>query len=161
MANDATKIIIGAATVSVGGTDVGYTKGGVTVRYEPEFIDVIADQAVGVVKKARSLERMYVTTTLLQVSLSDIRKSFMQPSAQLSGSTLTLGYNNSCWVEEVAIVLTGKGPSCGTRTFTFSKCITFGTREYAMTREEEVAFEVEFEVLKAADGTFGTIADAA
>ena len=53
MANDATKIIIGAATVSVGGTDVGYTKGGVTVRYEPEFIDVIADQAVGVVKKAR------------------------------------------------------------------------------------------------------------
>lgn len=160
MAGDATKIIVGAATVSVGGTDVGYTKGGVTVRYEPEFIEVIADQAVGVVKKARSLERMYVTTTLLQVSLDEVRKSFMLPSAQLtSGSTLTLGYNNACWVEEVAIVIVGKGPNCGTRTFNFTKCITFGTREYAMTREEEVAFEVEFEVLKNPDGNFGTIID--
>jgi hypothetical protein len=160
MAGDATKIIVGAATVSVGGVDVGYTKGGVTVRYEPEFIEVIADQAVGVVKKARSLERMYVTTTLLQVSLEEVRKSFMLPLAQLvSGSTLTLGYNNACWVDEVAISVVGKGPLCGTRTFTFAKCITFGTREYAMTREEEVAFEVEFEVLKDSSGNFGTIID--
>jgi hypothetical protein len=161
MANDATKIIIGAATVSVGGSDIGYTKGGVTVRYEPEFIDVIADQAVGVVKKARSLERMYVTTTMLQVSLDQVRQSFMLPAAHLAGSTLTLGYNNVCWVDEVAIVLAGKGPACGSRTFTFGKCITFGSREYSMQREEEVAFEVEFEILKDASGNFGTILDAA
>ena len=159
MAVDATKIIVGAATVSVGGSDIGYTKGGVTVRYEPEFIEVIGEQAVGAVKKARSLERMYVTTTLLQVSLSQIRKSFMLPAAQVSGSTLTLGYNNACWVDEVGITLTGSGPDCGTRTFTFTKCITFGTREYSMQREEEVAFEVEFEILKNASGNFGTIVD--
>ena len=161
MAGDATKIIVGAATVTVGGVDVGYTKGGVTVRYEPEFIEVIADQAVGVVKKARSLERMYVTTTLLQVSLEEVRKSVMLPGTQLDGSTLTLGYNNACWVDEVSIVIAGKGPNCGVRTFTFSKCITFGTREYNMTREEEVSFEVEFEVLKNSSGNFGTIVDSA
>ena len=159
MAGDATKIIVGAATVSVGGADVGYTKGGVTVRYEPEFIEVIADQAVGVVKKARSLERMYVTTTLLQVSLGQIRSSFMLPAANFSGSVLTLGYNDSCFVDEVAIILVGNAPGCGTRTFSFGKCITFGTREYSMTREEEVSFEVEFELLKDASGNFGTITD--
>jgi hypothetical protein len=158
---DATKIIVGAATLVVGGADLGYTKGGVTVRYEPEFIEVIADQAVGVVKKARSLERMYVTTTMLQVSLDQMRKSFMQPSSQLSGSILTIGYNDSCWVDEIAIVIVGKGPNCGVRTFSFGKCITFGTREYTMQREEEVAFEIEFEVLKTAAGVFGTITDSA
>jgi len=156
---NADNIIIGAAQVSIGGSDVGYTKGGVTVRYEPEFVDVIADQAVGVVRKGRSLERMYVMTTLLEVTLNQIRLAFMQPQANLSGQTLTLGYDDSCWVDEVAIVLVGVGPSCGTRTFTFSKCVTFGTREYTMQREEETAFEVEFEILKDSNGAFGTIVD--
>jgi hypothetical protein len=160
MAADSNNILIGAATVSIDGADIGYTKGGTTVRYEPEFIDVMADQAVGVVRKGRSLERMYVTTTMLEITLLNLRKSFMQPAANLSGSTLTIGYNDSCWVDEVALVLVGKGPSCGSRTFTFSKCVSFGTREYNMMREEETAFEVEFEVLKNSSGTFGTIVDA-
>ena len=153
-------ILIGAASVSIGGSDVGFTRGGTAVRYEPEFIDVMADQAVGVVRKARSLERMYVTTTLLEVTLEQIRLAFMQPSGNLVGSTLTLGYNNACWVEEVQIILVGVGPNCGTRTFTFAKYVAMGTREYQMSREEETAFEVEFEVLKDSNGHFGTIVDA-
>jgi hypothetical protein len=160
---DANNIIIGAAEVQINGTDVGYTKGGTTVRYEPEFIEVMADQAVGVVRKARSLERMFVTTSMLEVSLEQLRRAFMQPSVNLSGSTLTLGYNNACWVEELAIVLVGSAPGaagvCGTRTFTFGRCVTFGTREYNMQREEETAFEVEFEILKDNLGHFGTIID--
>jgi len=156
---DANNIIVGAAAVSIGGTDIGFTKGGVQVRYEPEFFEVIADQAVGVVRKARSLERMFVATTLLEVTLSQIRLAFMQPASNLVGSTLTLGYNDPCWVDEVAIVLTGKGPNCGTRTYTFPRGITFGNREINQTREEEQAFEVEFEILKQSDGTFGTIVD--
>jgi hypothetical protein len=159
MAGNADNIIIGAAEVQIDGSDVGYTKGGVTVRYEPEFIDVMADQAVGVVRKARSLERMFVVTTLLEVTLEQIRRAFMLPSANLVGQTLTLGYNNACWVDELAITLIGSGTSCGTRTFSLTKCVTFGTREYNMQREEETAFEVEFECLKDSNGNFGTIVD--
>ncbi len=159
MAGVATNIIIGAAEVQIDAVDVGYTKGGVTVRYEPEFIDVMADQAVGVVRKARSLERLFIQTTLLEVTLAQIRRAFMQPSVNLVGSTLTLGYNNSCWVEELVITLIGVGPGCGTRTWSFSKCVTFGTREYTMQREEETAFEVEFEALKDSNGNFGTVVD--
>lgn len=159
MAGNADNIIIGAATVSVGGSDVGYTKGGTSVRYEQEQVDVMADQAVGVVRKARSLERMYVTTTMLEVTLAQLRRAFMLPTASLTGSTLTLGYNDSCWVDEVTIVLVGKSPSCGTRTWTFANCVTFGEREYNMQREEETAFEVEFEILKNSSGNFGTVVD--
>lgn len=159
MAGNADNIIIGAAQVKFDGTDVGYTKGGTTFRYEPEFIDVMADQAVGVVRKARSLERAYVKTTLLEVTLSQIRRAFMFPTGNLSGSTLTLGYNNTCWTEETAIVLITVSPSCGTRTWTFARCVAFGTREYNMTRDEETAFEVEFEILKDSNGHFGTCVD--
>ena len=109
MAGNADNIIVGAAEVQIDGTDVGYTQGGVSVRYESEVIDIFADQAVGVVKKARSSERMFVTTTLLEATLSQIRRAFMIPSAQLSVNSLTLGYNNACWVEELAITLIGFG----------------------------------------------------
>jgi len=159
VAGNAQNIIIGAAQVLIDSVDIGYTKGGAQVRYAPEFVEVMADQAVGVVRKARSLERMYVKTTLLEVSLAQIRRAFMLPAANLVGSTLTLGYNNACWVDEVVLVLIGSSPNCGTRTFTFGRCITFGTREYNMKRDEETGFEVEFEILKDNDGHFGTITD--
>lgn len=159
MAGNADNIIIGAATVEVEGTDVGFTQGGTTIRYEPEFIEVIADQAVGVVKRARSNERMFVTTTLLEATLERVRQAFMLPTANLSGSTLTLGYNNSCWIDEISLTLIATGPNCGTRTFTFPKAVIFGEREYTMQREEPVAFEVEWEVLKDSAGNFGTVVD--
>lgn len=155
----AANIIIGAAEVTVNGTNVGFTMGGSEVRYEPEFVEIMADQAVGVVRKGRSLERMYVKTTLLEVSLSQLRIAFMFPAANLSGSTLTLGYNGSCWMDDVAITLVGPGPSCGTRTFTFPKCNSMGNKTYSMKRDEAVQFETEFEILKDTNGHFGSISD--
>lgn len=157
--SDANNIIVGSANISLDGTDVGYTMGGVRIRYEPTWLDIEADQAAGIVKKARSAERMFVNTTLLEATLEKIRLAFMQPSANLDGSTLTLGYDDACWTDEIAIIVTGKGPNCGTRTFTFSKCVSFGNKEYAMQRDQEVRFEVEFEILKDASGNFGTIVD--
>lgn len=153
-------IIIGAATVSVNGSDVGYTLGGTTIRYEPEVRDIMADQALGVVRKSRTSERMYVTTTLLEITLAQLRLAFMIPNANLTGSThLVLGYSDACWVEESELILVGKSPGCGTRTFTFTKVTTLNSKEYNMTREEETAFEVEFECLKATDGSFGKVED--
>jgi hypothetical protein len=161
VAGNAQNIIIGSAQVNINGDDIGFTMGGTTLRYEPTFIDVEADQALGVVRKSRSSERMYINTTVLEVTLERMRQAFMIPAAQLTGggSTLLLGYNSACWVEELAIVLIGPSPGCGTRTFTFGNCVTFGNREYAMQRDQEVRFEVEFEILKDSNGNFGTIID--
>lgn len=155
----AANIIVGAATFSIDASDVGYTKGGCTVRYEPEFIDVMADQAAGVVAKRRSSERMYVTTTILEATLLRIQQAWGQPSVNLSGSILTLGYSDSCNTPSHAISIVGVSPNCGTRTFALTDCVAMGTREYTMSREEEVAFEVEFECLKDSSGNFGTITD--
>jgi len=152
-------ILIGAAQISLDGVDLGYTKGGTMLRYEPTFVEVEADQAVGVVKRGRANERFYIVTTLLEITLENLRIAFMLPSASLSGSTLTLGYNNSCWVDEHALVLVGEAPSCATRTVTITKAITFNNKEYNMQRDEESGIEVEFECLKDSNGEFGTIVD--
>lgn len=157
---DSNNILIGAATVSVGGSDVGFTSGGTTVRYEPEVRDIMADQALGVVRKVRTAERLYVVTTFLESTLANLRRAFMVPAANLVGSTLTLGYHQASFVDELAIILVGSAPGNGTRTFTFSKCVSLNSKEIALSREEETAYEVEFEVLKT--GTplrFGTIVD--
>lgn len=160
MAADSNNIIIGAATISLGGVDLGYTQGGIIVAHEPEFIDVIADQAAGVVKKARSVERMYVRTTMLELTLENVRKTFMFPTANLTGGTsLLLGYNDVCWTDETTIVLVGSSPNCGTRTFTLNTCVAMGSKEYTMTRENPAALAVEFEVLKDSNGNFGGIVD--
>jgi hypothetical protein len=159
MAGNANNIIVGSAQMLIGGVDIGYTKGGVSVMYGQEQLEVKADQAVGIVRKARTLETMKVKTTMLECTLEKLRRAFMLPNSALVSTTLTLGYNDSCWVDELAITLIGKSPSCGTRTFSFTKCITFGEREYAMKRDEEVSFMIEFECIKNSSGNFGTIVD--
>ena len=160
MATNASNIVIGAATITIGGTDVGHTIDGVTIRHAPEFVDVESDQSAGIVRKGRQIERMYVSTTLLEVTLENLRKAMMFPTANLQGGTLlTLGYNDSCWTDEHQIVITGPGPSCGTRTFTLTKCVSMAESEYQMQRTQEVRFAVEFECLKDSNGQFGTILD--
>ena len=161
MAVNANNILIGAATVTLNGVDVGYTRGGTSVRYESESVDVDADQANGIVRKGRAMERQYVTIRLLEVSLEQMRIAMMFPSASLSGSTLTLGYNGSCWTDEITVVLVGPGPNCGTRTFSFTKGVSLGTREYTMARDNPVEYEVELEILKDTSGNFGTVTDSA
>jgi hypothetical protein len=157
MAADSNNVLIGAATITIDGADIGYTKGGTKVRFQPSYVDVKADQAVGTVKKARSDESMFVTIPMIEPTLARIRIAFDQPSANLSGSTLLLGYNNSCSINEHVIILTGVAPSCTVRTWTLFRCVAIGNIEYVMNRDQETVMAVEFECLKNNSGAFGTI----
>lgn len=156
-------IIIGAAVVLINNVDLGYTMNGQTIRYKPEFVTVVADQANGTVRKGRSQESMFIKFTLLEVSLDQMRIAWMQPTSNLPSpySVLTVGFNDACFTDEVEIELQGPGPDCGGRTFNFPRCvITDAETMYEMKRDQEVRFEMEFEILKDTDGHFGTITDA-
>lgn len=158
---NADNIIIGAALVLVNGVDIGYTMNGQTIRYKPEFVTVVADQANGTVRKGRSQESMFVKWTLLEVSLEQLRIAMMQPTSNLATGVLTVGFSDSCFTDEVEIELRGPGPECGARVWNFPKCvITDAERMYEMKRDSAVQFEMEFEVLKGLTGTFGTVTDA-
>lgn len=154
-------IVTGAATICLDGNDLGLTTGGVTVRTERTFVETEADQIMGIAKRSLSMERIYVTTSLLEATLENLRIAFGLPDAYLTGGTvLCLGYNSSCGIMEHAMVIKGPGPSCGCRTFVFDQVISISSPEYKMDKGEETKIEVEFEVLKdETTGQFGCIYD--
>lgn len=158
MAN-ASNIIIGTAAIAIDGQDIGFTMGGLEFRWEPTFREIEADQAQGVVKIGRISEKAFLVVRMLEVTLARLRQAFNQPSANLAGSTLLLGYNNACAINEHQIVLTGVGPDCEARTWTLFRAVSIGNVTYAMSREEETVLEVEFQLLKNDSGAFGYVAD--
>lgn len=145
----AANVIVGPATMSVGGVDVGFTKDGIKIRNEREYVDVAADQLVGLVKKAKSMEKMFVSTTLLETTSANLQRAWDQDGQGTFGSIVE---------HEVAIVVVGKKPGGGSRTFTMSRAVSIGESEVNFSREEEAALTVEFECLKSDLGVFGTVA---
>ena len=158
----ATNIVLGPASISVDAVDLGFTSGGVQVTHEFTSKDVKADQSVGTVKTFRTDETMNVKTKLLEITLENIRIAFNLPGANLVGSTLTLGYDSSCTVNEHALILVGVGLNCGVRTWTFHRCISVGSKELTFDRENETVLGVEFNCLKDPlnGNAFGTVVDA-
>jgi hypothetical protein len=157
---DSGNIILGAATVSVGGADVGYTDGSVTFNYSPTVLNVMASQASGPVKQFRTEESASISFTMQEMTVANLQTAMMQPPANLASATkLYIGYSDACWVDEKAIVLVGKSPDCGTRTWTFSRGVVNGDVEYVMSRTEKTVAAVTFNLLVDTVGHFGYFED--
>lgn len=147
---DAANVIIGAAIIAFDGTDLGFTKDGIKIRMEREYVDVAADQLVGLVKKGKAMEKVFVSTTLLETTLANIVVAWDQPTGSF-GSTS---------VQEKALEIIGPAPGGTTRTISLYRTVQTADGELSYSREEEASLEVEFEALKrASDQQFGTIAE--
>lgn len=147
----AANIVVGPATLTFNSVDLGFTKDGVRLRMEREYVDVMADQAKGVVKKEKALERFYVATTLLEHTLANLLMAWDQPTG-------SLGSPNA---QQHQLVVVGLNPNGLARTFTLPRAISHAEAEVNYGREEETAMEVEFECLKGNGGSFGTVVDTA
>jgi len=159
--SDPNNIIVGSATLCVDGSDLGLTTGGINIRFERTFVEIAADQVVGIVSRRLESERVFISTMLLENTLENLRIVFGYPTANLTGGTkLCLGYNSSCGLNEHSITVKGKGPGCGCRTFVFDRASSVSSPEYNMQLTQEVQLAVEFEVFKdVATGEFGCIYD--
>jgi hypothetical protein len=105
------------------------------------------------------MERAYVTIRFKEITLQNLRIAMNQPTENLTGSTLTVGTDDVCSVNEHAIQLVTVSPNCGTRTITINRAVTLTDIDYNMMRTEETELEVEFEILKDSDGLLFTIID--
>lgn len=164
---DQLNIVIGAATLKIDGVDVGFTQGGVTLRFVDDYLDVEADQLGGVARKEKTFQRSFVTTTLLEATLQNLRLAIGEPSSQQFGSgspgtALSFGQASPV-VTEHTLVITGKASTGATqRQYTFTRCISIGEVEHlAGARDAASVIPIEFEVLKdpAAGNTFGFARD--
>ena len=157
---DPNNIIVGAASVKVGNDaeiDLGYTKGGVVVRYETEFTEVFSDQGVGVVDKSRSSERMFIVFTMSEITIANL--SFYFDLGSSGSSMIVPSIANDCNSTGGKLTLIGVGPNCSTRRFTFNRCFVSKGFDYKMSRDEETLIEIEFEAMKDSNGNFGIIVD--
>jgi hypothetical protein len=88
--SDITNVKLGICSVTFDDTDLGHTKGGVTVTYEPTYHDVTVD-AYGetVVDKKLLGERLVARVPLAESTLANLQVAI--PEGTTSGSKLTIG----------------------------------------------------------------------
>lgn len=159
---DSDNIIVGPASLQIDSIDVGFTQGGVQFRKTEEYLDVEADQVKGVMRKEITMERAFVTTTLLEATLYNLRQAMHEAPAQAwSGSALAFGSANPTAVEHV-LTITGSAPEGGTRTYIFTRAIKVDEVEHMIgARDQASIIPIGFELLKDEDtgNRFGYVVD--
>lgn len=161
MAANANNIVVGTGNISIDSVDVGFTTGGVTMRYDLTTIEIEGDQALGIVARRKSNERLFISFNALEITLENLRKVMALPAAKLDGSCLYLGYNSTCTDDsQAALEIVGEGPNCCNRTWTFPTAVISEGFELQLQKEAPAQMSVNYEVLKDGNGQFGYVCDA-
>lgn len=178
MAVTFTNILVGEATLSVDGSDVGATQDGVNISWEPDMVDIEIDQFGDAARVVQSRVKVMVKTTLAEGTLSNLGLAWgykrsgvssNQPgvNAAVGGTqTMNLGLHG-VYPEEHTIAFVGSAPgstasTTKTRTYTCNRAIQYTSSEHSLQRSENVKLPVEFRILPDVTLTgkeYGTIVD--
>lgn len=90
---DVTNVQVGACSVTFGGIDLGHTKEGVEVSYEPEYSDVSVDKYGNtIVEKYLLGEKLTAKMKLAEYTIANLRVAMPQTEFAGSGnSRVTMG----------------------------------------------------------------------
>jgi len=104
---DATNIKIGACSITFNSVNLGHTKGGVEVSYEPEYTDITADQYGNTpLDKALTGEAMTVKVPLTESQVANLAVAVpMGTVAGASDGRLTVGKDAGARLAAVAHTL--------------------------------------------------------
>lgn len=162
MAVDSNQLILAGTgiTITIGGADVGYTTGGLRMRVEQDHYDFKADQAMGTIKKSLIERRVYLTTTIQEGTLGNLRAAMNLNATALVSSSLTID-NSEAGNVTVVFVGTNAAPNAATRTITAAQAVAVSTGEQVYSKDTGLMVEVEFECLFDSDGDAVTIVDTA
>lgn len=90
---DITKVKVGVCSVSYNGLDLGHTKGGVEVSYEPTHFDVSVDKyGATVVEKYLTGEKFTAKVPLAEYTIANLRNAIPQSTfAGAANSRILIG----------------------------------------------------------------------
>ena len=92
---DITNVVVGACSVNFNGLDLGHTKDGVEVSYEPEYMDVSVDKYGNTVVEKKLLgEKLTAKVKLAEFTIANLRNAI--PNATFAGagnSRILIGQN--------------------------------------------------------------------
>ena len=145
---DASKVKVGVCSVNLGGLDLGHTKGGVEVSYEPVYKDVQVDQyGETVYDKVLIGEKWTAKVPLAEKTIANIRNAI--PQGEFAGAAnkrMTIGHNSGQSGRADAQQLVLHPLAEGTRAYdiVFYKAYAMGTVVLNHKVDEETIVECEF-----------------
>ena len=147
MAVDKTKIISSYGTVlmsDVGGTptDLGYTRGGVSITKSYDTRNVEADQTRHPLYIQPTAESYAIHFALLEITCAHLRDA-MGEAADVSGTSLSLGMYSDNPIEKEIIVYAKRKDDKYVK-FTFYRCILTGCDSMEATKDGEVLLGATF-----------------
>jgi hypothetical protein len=148
---DITNVKLGACSVNFNAVDLGHTKGGVTVSYEPEYYDIAVDKYGNTpAEKVLVGESLKVTVPLAEATLANLK--IAMPAFTADGDdALTLGKEAGERMAQYAkqLILHPLANATDDRTedVVIYKALVVEPIEYKFTNEGERIIEVVFQAL--------------
>lgn len=157
-------VLIGVGMLSIDGTSVGYTSGGVSLGVSADRMDKEVDQSYAPVGIHKIRESYQVKTNLAEATLANLKIVWEQTeSITEGGSSRTLSWGMNPAVVEHTLEFKGKSPEGYDRTFTVYKAVVWEVGELEHTKDKVTVIPVTFRVLpdttKAAGKEYGYIVD--
>lgn len=160
---------LGVCRVSFGGTDLGFTKGGVEVSVETETHEVTVDQMGETpINEYITSRTCTVTVPMAETTLENLVKIMPGATLVTDSSVDTKKYVNvptavgtSLLAVAQELVLHPIANADGDKSddFTIPKAMTPGAMTYSYTLDEERIFECEFKAYAGEDGSLFKVGD--
>jgi hypothetical protein len=160
MATSNNSVLVGAATVTIGGwvsaaattsmTDFGHTKAPVTIGAEFENFEAMSERSFGPVKIKPIGQKFTVQVPAMEVTAANMAVAYRQATGNLSGSAP----NQTLLVDDATeryhqIIVTGPSPGTnGVGTYTFHKCHITSIAPNPIAKGDTQVLDMTFTVLK-------------
>jgi hypothetical protein len=148
---DITNVKVGACSVTFNNVDLGHTKGGVEVSYEPTFHEVTVDKyGETVVERYLMGEKITVKVPLAELTIANLKVAMPQGTFAGAGNArITLGKTAGQKSTTTAAQLVLHPLNMGTRAndIVLHKCHVASSVDLKMKIDEENVYEVEFQAL--------------
>lgn len=148
---DIINVMVGVCSVLFNNVDLGHTKGGVELSYEPIYHDVTVDKfGETVVEQYLMGEKMTVKVPLAEFTIANLKVAM--PNGTFAGAAnrrILLGKSAGSKTSALAAQLVLHPINQGTRVndIVLHKAVVTSTIELAMKVDEEKIIEVEFQAL--------------
>ena len=167
---DSANVLVGLGKISVDGTSLGYTSGGVVIALTTDRVDKEVDQSfspIGILKVRESYE---IRTSLAEATLENLKIVWEQTATIVAGGaavgeipnrTLDWGVNQG--IVEHTLEFLGNSPEGFVRRFNVNRAVVFAVGETNHVRDGITLIPVTFRILPdvslAIDKQYGSIED--
>jgi hypothetical protein len=149
--SDITKVQVGACDVTFNGINLGHTKGGVEVSYEPVYKDVMVDKyGETVVEKYLVGEKLTAKVPLAEFTIANLKNAIPQGTyAGAANARLLIGHSAGVKASSLAAQLVLHPCNMGTKAndIVIHKAYVASQIALLHKNDEEKIIEVTFEAL--------------